>query len=114
MQILVSPNAADVAGVVRNEKGDAVSSAMVQLFDDTRMKSSSSTDQNGAFHLKNLAPGEYKIFAWEDSSSRITQDAEFRKHFDANVVKLAEKSHENVELKLILKDAIEAEAAKVQ
>jgi len=78
------------------------------------MKSTSTTDQTGAFHLKNLAPGEYKIFAWEDTSSGITQDPEFRKHFDPVVVKLAEKSHENIELKLIPKDAIETEAAKVQ
>jgi hypothetical protein len=114
LQILVSPNAADVAGFVRNENGDAVPTAIVQLFDDRRLVADTRADGSGAFHLKNLAPGEYKAFAWEEASSGVTMDGDFRKHFTPVVVKLAEKSHEKIDLKLIPKTAIETELAKFQ
>jgi hypothetical protein len=114
LQILVSPDAAEVTGVVRNGSGDAASTAMVQLFDDRRMVADSIVDSKGAFHLRNLAPGSYRIFAWEDASSGVTQDPEFRKQFEAMELKLAEKSNENIELKLVSKAAIDKAAAQVQ
>jgi hypothetical protein len=114
MQIMVSLNAAEVSGVVRDEKGDTVSAVVVQLFDETRILAATLTDQSGAFELKNLAPGEFEVFAWESTAAGVTQNAEFRKHFEPVVVKLAEKSHQNLELKLIPKNSIEAEAARLQ
>jgi len=113
MQIVVSPNAAEMTGVVRDENGDTVSVAVVQLFDETRILATTLSDQSGAFNFKNLTPGEYQVFAWESTAAGVTENAEFRKHFEPVVVKLAEKSHQNLELKLISKDSIEAEAARL-
>ena len=113
LQITISPNAGEVSGVVRNQKGDAVASAAFEMFDNRRAIMTLNTDHNGAFHVGNLAPGDYQLFAWEAAMPEITENPEFRKHFTAATVTIAEKSHEHIDLKLISKDAIDAEAAKL-
>jgi hypothetical protein len=116
LEIVISPNAADVSGTVRNENGEAVSGVAIQIFRDDKMEQNHSTDQNGAFHFTSLAPGKYQIYAWEDIEAGMSQDPDFRKNFEskATTVKLEEKGHESVEVKLISKDAIETEAAKIR
>jgi len=116
LEIVLSPNAADVSGVVRNENGEAVAGVSVQLFLGDELKQNHNTDQNGGFHFTSLAPGNYRIYAWEDIEPGMSQDPDFRKNFDGKsaTVKLEEKGHESVEAKLIPKDAIETEAAKIR
>lgn len=117
MEIVVSPNGAEVTGVVRDADGKAVPSAIVQIYDKSgELAKSATTDQNGAFDVKGLAPGEYKTFAWEDRGDGIISDPDFRKSFESKstAVKLAEKSRENIEPLLITKDAMEVEAAKIR
>ena len=116
MQIVISSNAADISGVVRNENGEAVPGVTIQSYLDDELKRTATTDQNGSYHLTSLAPGDYRLYAWEDIEPGLGQEPSFRKNFDsrAAVAKLQEKSHESVELKLISKDAIETEAAKIR
>jgi len=117
MLVVLSPNGAEVTGTVRDSDGKPVPSAVVQICDKSGdVAKSADTDQNGAFDLKGLAPGEYKVFAWEDRGDGIIQDPDFRKIFDGKetVVKLVEKSHENVEPVMVAKPAMDTEAAKVQ
>jgi len=50
------------------------------------------------------------------STAACRQDPEFRKKFEAQAakVKLERESHENIELKVVPRAAIEAEAAKIR
>lgn len=116
LEIVISPNAADISGVVRNENGETLAGVSVQAFAGNELKKSASTDQNGAFHFTSLAPGDYRVYAWEDIDPGMSQDADFRKNFDskAAAVKLEEKGHQSLEVKLISKDAIDAEAVKIR
>lgn len=117
LDILISPNAADVTGVARNSKGEAVQGVMVQIWlPDEDVSKTANTDQAGNFKLSGLGPGEYHMVAWEDIEPGLSQDPAFRARFDsqAATVKLRDNSHETVEVKLIGKDAIEAEAAKLR
>jgi len=122
MEILLSPNGAEVAGIVRDGEGKPVPSAVVQICDiqtcdkDGEVAKTRAADQNGAFDIKGLAPGEYKVFAWEDDGDGVTTDPGFRKSFasQAAVVKLTEKSHESVAAAVIAKDAMQVEAAKIR
>jgi hypothetical protein len=117
MQILVSANGAEVTGTVREADGKGLPSVIVQICDKNgEIAKTANTDQNGAFDVKGIAPGEYKVFAWEDRGDGIISDPEFRKVFEskASVVKLLEKSHENIEPELIGKERIEVEAAKIR
>jgi hypothetical protein len=73
------------------------------------------TDSNGAFTIRNLAPGDYKVLAWEDAEPALAMDPDFRKRFDSHAgsVTLKDNSREPVEVKLLAKDAIDSEATKL-
>ena len=117
MQIVLSANGAELSGTVRDADGKAVPSAAVQICDKAgEVAKTANADQNGAFDLKGLAPGEYKVFAWEDRGDGIISDPEFRKAFESKSteVKLSEGSHGNVEPVMFTKAAMDLEAAKVR
>jgi Carboxypeptidase regulatory-like domain len=117
IEIMLSPNACDLAGIVRNSNGDLAADITIQLTrdDDDAVISPATSDQTGGFRFRSLAPGDYRIYAWQDDGDGIIIDPEFRKRFDgqSSKIKLSEKSHENIELKLITKDSMDAEAAKM-
>jgi hypothetical protein len=110
MEVVLSPNGAEVGGTVRDADGKVMPSAVVQVCDkDGTIAKSTGTDQNGEFNIKGLAPGEYRVFSWEDRGDGIILDPDFRKSFERKTVavKLAEKSRENVESVLIDKETME-------
>jgi hypothetical protein len=75
------------------------------------------TDQNGGFQFKGLAPGDYYIAAWEDvDMSLILGGTEFLNHFtsEATSVTLSEGGHENRDVKIVPADKVAAEVAKLQ
>ena len=117
LEIALSPNGAEITGMVRNGDGDAVADATVQLTrtDSDELIPTVSADQNGAFHVRGLAPGDYRMFAWRDDGDGIIEDPEFRRRFEGSSAKitLAEKAHESVDVRLITKEAMDAEAAKI-
>ena len=117
LEIILSPNGGEITGIVRNEKGDAIADSTIQLTrdDDDAPIPTVSTDQNGAFRIRSLAPGDYRVYAWQDDGEGIIQDPEFRGKFATQCAKLtlAEKSHENLEMKLITKETMAIEAAKM-
>jgi len=61
------------------------------------------TDQYGRFTIKALAPGRYKLFAWEDVEEGAYQDPDFIRKFEplGEAVVIRENSHESAQLKLI-------------
>jgi hypothetical protein len=63
----------------------------------------SDTDQNGHFIIKGVAPGEYKIYAWEDIEDGAFEDPDFMKphESDGQTVSVKEHAHETVQLKVI-------------
>jgi hypothetical protein len=122
LEIVLSTKAADVSGVVRDDKGEALGGIPITVWPKTPDRGSSSsgirsgsTDQNGSFKISGLAPGEYFAAAWDDPEPGLTQSPDFAAKFasDAAAVKLAESSRETVALKLIPRERIAAEAAKL-
>ena len=113
LEIVVSPNAATVSVVVHNANGNPTSKGMAVLWNDLELYLRE-TDANGAVKFTNLAPGEYRIAAWENAELAYLSIPEFRTRFDAKKITLAEGSHETIEVKLISKSASDAEIAKLQ
>ncbi|MBZ5602651.1 MAG: carboxypeptidase-like regulatory domain-containing protein [Acidobacteriia bacterium] len=118
MQIVFSPNAADISGTVRSADGNAAARVQITVWrpgspDPPRNMLS---DTSGAFKMRSLAPGDYKVAAWEDVEAGMVLDPEFLKLFEprAQSVSLRESSHESLELKMISKDDLDAEAAKLK
>jgi len=117
LEIVLSPNAAEVSGTVRNESGDSAQATLtVWQSGDTLLILPETYRANGSFRLTGLAPGEYRLIAWEKIDSDLAGDPEFRKKFESHAVKvtLRENSRENVDLKVVTRESIETEAAKVR
>jgi hypothetical protein len=122
VSILLSPKAATLIGLVRDENGNAVSNIPVTLWSPGRPANglydaprSASTDASGAFRFANLAPGEYRAAAWEDIEPGLVQNPDFRERFESTAIKatLTESSNTTVEMKLIPRDTILAEIGKL-
>ena len=70
----VSPKAARLTGVVRDETGQPVPNAPVIMLPDPKHvdfdvhRCFAQTDQNGEFDCDGLAPGKYRIAAWRTPS----------------------------------------------
>lgn len=57
--------------------------------------------------MKNLEPGEYKLFAWEDVEYGAYTDPDFLRPFEdrGQSISVQEGSHENVQLNVIPADS---------
>ena len=88
LELLLSPNGGRVAGVVLNDEGQPFSGAQVVLVPEGRRRKmrhlfkTASSDQNGAFSLPGITPGQYKIFAWEAVEQGAWQDNDFLRDYE--------------------------------
>jgi protocatechuate 3,4-dioxygenase beta subunit len=95
LDILLSPHAAEVTGTVRDSQGVARPGVEVRLWASGDIVGWDQTDQNGTFHLVNLAPGDYRIAASEEYPEDVTKSEQ------GGAVKLKEDSREKIDLPLI-------------
>jgi uncharacterized surface anchored protein len=116
LDIVLSSNPASVAGTVRNSDGEPLADVAVNAWtkDDPEIRTAR-TDSSGRFTLRNLAPGEYRVIAWESIDRGVIENPAFRASFEsqATVVTLQEGSAENADLKVVTKAASDAEVAKL-
>ncbi len=122
LEILLSPKAADVSGIVRNESGEPVPNVPVTLWTAGRPANGvfspargTNTDASGAFQIFNLGPGEYRVAAWEDLEPGLAQNPDFRARFESTAAKVEvqESTHATADTKLVGRDAIQAEITKL-
>src|SRR5712692_2940455 len=72
LEVVFSSDGGQVEGVVLNVAEQPATAATVALVPDgprraqTRLYKGITTDQYGRFTIKGIAPGGYKLFAWED------------------------------------------------
>jgi hypothetical protein len=104
--IALSNSGASVGGTVRGADGSAMPGATVALVPVlrrfTRYKEVT-TDQFGEFHFVGVAPGDYKVFAWEQVATGAYQDAGWLKRYEARgqAVEAKPGGHETLALKVI-------------
>jgi len=123
LEVVLSPKAADVTGVVLNDKNEPVQGVPVTLWpkiadrsNSTNGIKSANTDQNGSFKISGLAPGDYYVAAWDDiPEAGLAQNPDFLARFssDDTAVKLAESAHQNASVKFFGRERIVTEAAKI-
>jgi protocatechuate 3,4-dioxygenase beta subunit len=109
LEVVASAASARVEGTVTDEQGQPVTGLQVCLIPEAGRRSQTQlfkiapTDQNGRFQLRGVAPGEYKLFAWEDLEMGAHQDPEFLKQHEekGKSVTVREGSVETTTLKLI-------------
>jgi hypothetical protein len=108
IEIRVSSKGATVEGAVTEGEKPALGAIVMVLphpFDPAQplmMRKTATTDQNGRFSVNGVAPGEYRVYAWNSFLPLNSLDAEQLKQFDkfAVAVTLKEQSREQVSLKL--------------
>jgi hypothetical protein len=122
LEMVLSPHAAEVTGIVEDASGQPLSGVTVSLwmpglppFGTLDQARTTATDAMGHFRFGSLRPGEYRIGAWERIEQGMGILSEFHVRFDnqATVVKLMEDSRETVQPALISHEEIEAAAAKL-
>ena len=61
------------------------------------------TDQNGHFTLRVIAPGDYKVFAWEDLEPGAYNDPDFLRKYEAlaTPVKVSDSATLSVAVKVL-------------
>ncbi len=78
-----------VNGVVVDAKGNPYPGALTALVPDESRRgrldlySAIPTDQSGRFSFDNVAPGNYRILAWEEIPTGAYQDADYIRRFEA-------------------------------
>jgi hypothetical protein len=71
IQVLVVSGAGVIQGIVRNGAGKPLANATVALApalgrrQNRALYADTTTDSDGRFTIRGIAPGEYKLFAWE-------------------------------------------------
>ena len=116
LHVLLATRAATISGIVRNSNGVPAPGATVTCWEPHR---STTTDQKGAFAIHNLAPGVYRLLAWEpiddDCAAEIAGDKITCATFEARVIMIAlqENSRESIELQAVPRAEMEAAAAKI-
>jgi hypothetical protein len=110
VQVLVRINGAKIQGVVRDSTGKSIPSARVALVPpasrrgNTQLYRSSSSDTNGNFTMNGIAPGEYKLFAWESVTESAWMNGTFLEPYEGRGQTIVVGSNTpNIELKIISK-----------
>jgi protocatechuate 3,4-dioxygenase beta subunit len=101
LEIVVSPNAATVSGVVHDKDGEPIAGATVVLAPGFR---TTVTDQTGYFAIASLAPGDYTLFAWNEIQPNQYYDPDFLKSVEGRgqPLTLQEGSQEVVNYEAII------------
>jgi hypothetical protein len=108
LEILLSSRAGNVIGVIESAQGrPAPTDVTAVLVPDARQRLDLfqvvGFEPDGRFAFSNVAPGAYKIFAWEDIESSAWFDPALLKEFEdkATPVRVSESSRETVNVRAI-------------
>ena len=109
LSIAVGGDGGRLEGAVMSAQGTPVEGAAVVAVPDGRLRDwtdlarSAVAGREGKFELRDLAPGDYQILAWEDAEPGAPLDTDFRKPFEkqAASVRVAANGHETIQLKAI-------------
>jgi Carboxypeptidase regulatory-like domain len=109
LQISVSQNSASLDGFVGDDSQRPIENATVVLVpnpprrDQLELYYSTASDVSGRVHFDGIAPGDYRVFAWEDVPADAWQDPDFIRSFEdrAAPVHLDERGLVRIQVRLI-------------
>jgi len=110
LDVVVSGDGAQIAGVVLNGKEQPAGGATVVLLPAApelrgvaRLYRSTDTAQNGQFTLKAIPPGSYRIYAWESVESGAWFDPDFMSRYETagDSVSFDSQEQKTLNLKLL-------------
>jgi protocatechuate 3,4-dioxygenase beta subunit len=110
LDIVLTRSGAELTGAVTDEETHPAPGATITLVPDKSRRSAlylyqtTVSDQYGGFSFRGIAPGDYRVYAWEAIDGGAYLDPDFLKTYESfsTVVTVEEKSRENnLQLKLI-------------
>src|SRR4030095_16245835 len=108
LEVLLSPNGGQLDGTIvdydqKPQRGIQTVLIPDRLRDRRGLYRTAATDQNGHFVIRTVAPGDYKLFAWEDLEPFAYNDPDILRKYEerGTAVKIAESSKMNVEVNVI-------------
>lgn len=114
IDVVVSPNAGQVSGTVVNKDQKPVLDAMVVLVPQEKWRRerqqyyrTAKTTLNGQFTFKDVIPGEYRVYAWDDLEYGAWMDPDFVKPVEGRgeTASVGEGARLTLQLNLISADA---------
>jgi hypothetical protein len=111
LEIVVSANGGQIDGKVENDKSEPVDHALVTLVPPVGRRNPNffkrvRTTPDGHFTITGVAPGTYKLFAWDDVEvSAVLYDPDFLRPFETagQTIQITEGARQAANLKLIVK-----------
>jgi protocatechuate 3,4-dioxygenase beta subunit len=106
VEVTLGVGVGQIGGVVQDAKQQPAAGSMVTLLPDPMKEERNdlyrvtSADQNGQFTLQGIAPGEYKLFAWEDVDPGSYIDPEFLKPHERSARKVTIKANSQEQVTL--------------
>ena len=121
LNIVLGVDGGEVDGTVQSASGAPAPATQVTLApaeeyeDRTDLFKRAIADSSGNFQIKDVAPGEYKVFAWESDPYGSTESSEFRKPFESRsvAVTVGPKEKQSVQLNAITTEEVEKERSKL-
>jgi protocatechuate 3,4-dioxygenase beta subunit len=109
IEVVLSTDGATVEGTIQDSKSRPTATVVVALLPDApnrdkyHLYRQSVTDNAGAFSWKNVPPGSYKVFAWEEIEDGAWMDPAFiaRYENDGKSVSLKEGGQERLTMRFI-------------
>ena len=100
MEVVVSDDSGSIEGSVEDSDGQPVQ-ATVMVFPDGRSPRSLQSGADGHFHVPNLAPGDYYVYAWDDASQVEYADADWMKRFGSKGQKVSIQAGQSGTVKVV-------------
>jgi hypothetical protein len=121
LSILCGTDVGRIKGSVQKENGEPAAQAVITLSPEGAHEGRRdlyyqlNSDQSGTFEYQDIAPGDYKVFAWEGGDQEMLLSIEFRKAFEsrAAAISISPAGNVSIQLKMIPMADIEAEKDKL-
>ncbi len=110
LEILLSPHAGQLTGVVQNDQQEPVAGGAVVMVPQEQERRglaqyyrTAAADASGRFTVKNLDPGQYRIYAWRDIEPGMYFDPDFMRPVEneGEPVNIREDGREEVRVRVI-------------
>jgi protocatechuate 3,4-dioxygenase beta subunit len=107
LEVTISSQGARVHGTVTHADGLPAAGVWVVLVPDEahrgqlRLYKKKTTDQYGHFDLRGIAPGNYKLFGWEEVEQGAWEDPDFLKSFEEKGEKMSVQESDSKSIDLV-------------
>jgi hypothetical protein len=89
LDVVIGTDAGEVTGIAVSDRREPMSNVIVALVPDSQIPgrpgfySSTTSDESGRFQIRNIPPGDYKVFCWEYAEAGAWQNESFLKPYEA-------------------------------